>query len=209
MRTIKSIFLITLVSIITTSCTSNDIELEPVVVKQALNIHAPVTTDYKVSPPVEAGLFTKFSFEKGAVVTDDNWDIAFRGTTIIVNGGAKVGLTEEPTRNGVGALSLQTGKFIDVLLAPNDTEFAQDQSGALALSKSTWYSYNPQNHLISPVSGKVLVIKTSKGHYAKMEILSYYKDMDSSNSADPVNSGSGYYSFNYVYNPNLGDKNIK
>ena len=136
------------------------------------------------------------------MVTDDNWDIAFRGTTIIVNGGTKVGLSDEPSKTGVGALSMQTGKFIDILLAPNDTEFTQDQSGTLALPKSTWYSYNPQNHLISPVTGKVLVVKTSKGHYAKMEILSYYKDKVTTND-------SRYYSFSYVYNPNVGDKNLK
>ena len=202
MKTIKSIFLITLVTIITASCTSNDLELEPVVALEASNIYAPVTTDYTVSPPTESGTFTKFSFEKGTVVTDDNWDIAFRGTTIIVNGGTKVGLSDEPSKTGVGALSMQTGKFIDILLAPNDTEFTQDQSGTLALPKSTWYSYNPQNHLISPVTGKVLVVKTSKGHYAKMEILSYYKDKVTTND-------SRYYSFSYVYNPNVGDKNLK
>jgi hypothetical protein len=202
MKTIKSIFLITLVSLLITSCTSNDVELEPVVAKQALNIYAPVTTDYTVNPPTEAGTFTKFNFEKGTVVTDDGWDIAFRGTTILVNGGVEVGFSDEPTRAGIGALSMQTGTFTEVLIAPNDAEFIQDQSGALALPKSTWYSYNGQTHQISPVAGKVLVVKTSNGHYAKMEILSYYKDQDTSKD-------SRYYSFNYVYNPNIGDKNLE
>lgn len=202
MKTIKSISLITLVSLFVTSCTSNDVELVPVVAQEASNIYAPVTTDYTVSPPTESGTFTKFSFEKGAIVTDDNWDIAFRGTTIIVNGGTKVGLSDEPSKTGIGALSMQTGKFVDIVLAPNDSEFAQDQSGTLALPKSTWYSYNRLNHLISPVAGKVLIIKTSKGNYAKMEILSYYKDKVTTND-------SRYYSFSYVYNPNVGDKNLK
>lgn len=202
MKTIKSIFLITLVSLFVTSCTSNDVESEPVVSKQALNIHAPATIDYTVNPPSEAGTFTKFSFETGTVVTDDAWDIAFRGTTILINGGVKVGLTDEPTRTGIGSLSLQTGTFGDVLIAPNDSEFKQDQSGVLALPKSTWYSYNPQNHLISAVAGKVLIIKTHNNHYVKMEILSYYKDQDTSKD-------SRYYSFNYVYNPNIDDKNFK
>ncbi len=202
MKTIKSLFFITLVSLFATSCTSNDVELEPVVAKQALNIHAPVTTDYTVNPPTEAGTFTKFSFETGTVVTDDAWDIAFRGTTILINGGAKVGLTDEPTRTGIGAFYLQTGTFGEVLNAPNDTEFKQDQPGTLALPKSTWYSYNPQNHLISAVAGKVLLIKTHNNHYVKMEILSYYKDQDTSKDAR-------HYAFNYVYNPNIGDKNFK
>jgi len=202
MKTIKSIFLITLVSLFATSCTSNEEELEPVVAKQALNIHAPVTTDYTVNPPSEAGTFTKFSFETGTVVTDDTWDIALRGTTILVNGGVKVGLTDEPTRTGIGALSLQTGTFVEILNAPNDSDFKQDQSGTLALPKSTWYSYNPQNHIISAIAGKVLLIKTHNNHYVKMEILSYYKDQDTAKD-------SRYYSFNYVYNPNIDDKNFK
>jgi hypothetical protein len=202
MKTIKSIFLITLMSLIATSCTNNDIEQEPVVAKQALNIHAPVTTDYTVNPPTEAGVFTKFNFEKGTIVTDDTWDIAFRGTTIIVNGGVKVGLSDEPTRTGMGAISMQTGALKEILSAPNNSEFKQDQLNVLALPKSTWYSYNRQNHQISPVAGKVLVIKTRNEHYVKMEILSYYKDQDTSKD-------SRYYSFNYVYNPNVGDKNLK
>ena len=202
MKTIKSIFLITILSLIATSCTKNDDEQEPVVAKQALNIYAPVTTDYTVNPPTEAGEFKKFNFELGTEVNDDNWDIAFRGTTILVNGGAKVGLSDEPTRTGIGALSLQTGTFSEILMAPDDSEFKQDKSGELALPKGTWYSYNPQNHQISPVAGKILVIITRNGHYVKMEILSYYKDQDTSKD-------SRYYSFNYVYNPNLGDKNLE
>jgi len=190
------------VSLFVTSCTSNDEELAPVVAKQAVNIHAPVTTDYTVNPPTEAGTFAKFSFETGTVVTDGAWDIAFRGTTILINGGAKVGLSDEPTRTGIGSLSLQTGTFAEILVAPNDSEFKQDESGTLALPKSTWYSYNPQNHLISAIAGKVLLVRTHNNHYVKMEILSYYKDQDTSKD-------SRYYSFNYVYNPNIGDKNFK
>jgi hypothetical protein len=203
MKTIKSIFLITLVSLIATSCTSNDVELEPVVAKQALNIYAPVTTDHSVQPSVESGDFTKFNFETGIVVTDNNWDVAFRGTTILVNGGTKIGLSDEPTRTGNGALALLTGTFSEVLLAPNDSDFKQDQAGTLALPKSTWYSYNGLTHKISPVAGKILVIRTSKGHYAKMEITNYYKDGDFSLA------NQRYYTFSYVYNPNIGDKNLK
>lgn len=202
MKTIKSIFLITLVSLFVTSCTKNEVEQEPVVSKQAVNIYAPITTDYTVNPPSESGTFTKFNFEMGTEVNDDNWDIAFRGTTILVNGGVKVGLSDELARTANGALSMQTGTFTEILIAPNDSEFKQDKSGELALPKGTWYSYNGQTHIISPVAGKVLVVKTNNGHYVKMEILSYYKDKDTSKD-------SRYYSFNYVYNPNVGDKNLK
>ena len=33
------------------------------------------------------GMFEKFSFSEGDTVNHDNWDVAFSGTTIIVNGG--------------------------------------------------------------------------------------------------------------------------
>lgn len=204
MKTIKSILFIVLVTVLITSCSSNEVETEPVVTNKAENIHAPVTTDYTVNPPTESGEFTKFNFSIGKVVTGNNWDIAFRGTTIIFNGGTKVGLTDEPARTGNAAFSLQTGTFSEIVTAPSDSEFEQDKSGTLALPKSTWYSYNRQTHKISVVAGKILVIKTNNGHYAKMEILSYYKNNDSSKREN-----ARYYTFNYVYNPNKGEKNFK
>jgi hypothetical protein len=51
--------------------------------KTFTNLHAPQTGGQ--GQPV-GGAFTKFSFAQNAVVTDDSWDIAFRGTTLLVNG---------------------------------------------------------------------------------------------------------------------------
>ena len=179
------------------------------VAKQVANLHAKQITDYSVNPPAASGDFIKFSFSTGAVVTSDNWDIAFRGTTIFVNGGTVTGNTNEPERTGNASLALLENTFSDVKEAPLQAVFKQDAANALALPKSTWYSYDPTDHSIDPVTGKIIVVKTIDGNYAKMEILSYYKDMDSSNSADPANSGAQYYTFNYVYNPNTGDKNLQ
>ena len=97
------------------------------------NLYAPQVTDYSTGAPVSSGEFTRFSFAEAATTTSNDWDIAFRGTTILVNGGEVVGYTDELERTGDAALSLQTGTFSDITEAPADDEFTQDAAGATAL----------------------------------------------------------------------------
>lgn len=207
MRNLKSILFATVFALVAVSCSKNENSvLQPVESKKIENLHAPQTADYTVNPPVISGEFTKFSFKEGSKVTGDNWDIAFRGTSIIVNGGAAIGLTDEPARTGNASLILENGTFASVLTAPADADFKQDASGTYALptgSNNGWYTYNSTTHSIEPIAGKVLVVKTIDGNYAKVEILSYYKDNT------PSQANSRYYTFNYVYNPNTGDKNLQ
>ena len=207
MRNLKSILVIAFVSLMLTSCGDNDAPvLEPVVFNQAANIPAPQIGNTGRGPV--SGEFTKFSFKTGTVVTDTSWDIAFRGTDILVNGGSKIGdLADEPERTGDVGVFLETGVFKDVLLVPEVADFTQDAQGNYALptgSGNGWYTYNPQTNQISPIAGKVIVVKTNDGHYAKIEIISYYKDNDASNPAN-----GRYYTFNYVYNPNAGENNLE
>lgn len=148
--------------------------------------------------------FTKFSFSENTVVTDDSWDIAFKGTTIIVNGGVKGTATGEPERTGQGAVSIVSNAFASVTVIPEATNFVQDAATAYAIptgSGNGWYSYNSSTHLISPIAGKVFVVKTHDGKYAKFEILSYYKDAPA--TPDPLDSASTrYYTFNFAYQAN-------
>lgn len=148
--------------------------------------------------------FTKFSFSENAVVTDDGWDIAFKGTTIIVNGGVKGTTTGEPDRTGQGAVSIVSNTFASVTVIPEATTFVQDAASVYAIptgSNKGWYSYNSTSHFISPIAGKVFVVKTHDGKYAKFEILSYYKDAPA--TPDPLNSESTrYYTFNFAYQAN-------
>ena len=51
----------------------------------------------------------------------------------------------------------------------------------------------------SEIAGKVFVVKTHDGKYAKFEILSYYKDAPATPDATSVGR---YYSFNYAYQAN-------
>lgn len=208
MNNLKSILLVAIFAFIVISCDKEkDMPIPPpetISPKTIENLYAPISGG---QGQAGSGEFTKFSFAKGETVTGDDWDIAFRSTTIIVNGGAKVGLNDEPERKGNASLSLQQGVFSAIKVAPADSEFKQDAKDKLALTKGSgngWYTYDYKKHTINPIPGKVLVVKTHNGHYAKMEILSYYKDKDVSN---PQNGR--YYTFNYVYNSNVGDKKIQ
>lgn len=163
------------------------------------NLYAPQTGGQ--GQPV-GGAFTKFSFSQNAIVTDDSWDIAFRGTTILVNGGTSIGITDEPTRTGNAAVSIVSNTLSAVTTIPSATTFIQDGTNSYAIptgSGNGWYNYNSTTNIISPIAGKVFVVKTHNGKYAKMEIISYYKDA-------PVNpdatSLSRYFTFKYVYQPN-------
>ena len=82
----------------------------------------------------------------------------------------------------------------------------QDSTSGYAITTGSgngWYSYaGPPTHLITPIVGKILVIKTSEGRYAKVEILSYYENAPA--SPDAFVDASKYFTFNYVYQPNEG-----
>jgi HmuY protein len=196
----KSILVLSVFSLLA-SCSKDD-ETTPETVtletKTFSNLYAPQTGGQ--GQPV-GGAFSKFSFSQNATVTDDSWDIAFRGTTIVVNGGTAIGITDEPTRTGSGAVSIVSNTLSAVTTIPSAATFVQDGVNTYAIptgSGNGWYNYNPTNNLITPIAGKVFVIKTHDGKYAKMEIISYYKDAPA--NPDPA-VGSRYFTFKYVYQP--------
>lgn len=189
----------------TASCSNDDKEetIPEVVTEKATNIPAPQTGGQ--GQPV-GGEFTKFSFSENKVVTTDKWDIAFRGTTIIVNGGAKYNpeSVDEPARTGDGAVSIVSGTFASVTTIPEASTFKQDANAVYAFPTSgdnMWYDYNSLTHVISAKAGKVYVIKTHDGKYAKVEFLSYYKDAPV--TPDPLKTeDTRFYTFNFAYQAN-------
>lgn len=201
-RIFKALLLLPLI-LFTWSCSrsSDDTpEVKPKLeVKTVKNLHAP--QEGGRGEPV-SGEFTKFSFSKNSTVTGDDWDIAFRGTTIIVNGGAKIGITDEPERTGNAAVSVVNNTLEDVAKAPDAATFKQDATNTYAIPRGSgngWYSYNMDNHMISPIAGKIFVVRTHDGKYAKFEVLSYYKDAPA--NPDPLTVPSEYYTFRFVYQP--------
>ena len=150
--------------------------------------------------------FTFFSFKTGAVVANADsastkWDIGFNSTNIIINGG-----TSGP---GQGSGQVVSGIFADLATAP-DAGFIQDNKNAAPAvygiprgSGNGWYTYNPSTNIVTPTAGKVLVFKTADGKYAKMEIISYYKDAPATPTSTSVDR---YYTFRYIYQPDGSTK---
>ena len=196
MKNIKII----LISLFILSCGPEDPVFEPIEVMIVTNLHSPTTSE-PGQPP--SGKFVKFSFAKQTIVTGDDWDVAFRATTILVNGGFSDG-QDEPSRTGLGGGYVTVGNYGSIKSADeNLIEQDSETNKAIKLgSGSGWYNYDSQTHLITPIAGRTLVFKTHNGRYAKMQIISYYKD--SPETPNAFSSQSQYYTFNYTYQPNEG-----
>jgi len=200
----KTIKLLTLLAIFIgfSSCSDNDDD-DPtlqVETEAVANLYAPQLGGQ--GQPI-SGDYTKFNFSTGAVTTSTtDWDIAFRGTDIILNGGVSSGGTDEPARNGNASGYIANGTMTGIT-SVNTTLLEEDSLNAHVFAN--WYTYTgPPNHLILPTAGKILVIKTRDGKYAKVEILSYYKDAPEEITLDIATNDARYFTFNYVYQPNEG-----
>ena len=149
------------------------------------------------------GKYSFFNLGTNSIVSNNdsastNWDLAFAGTTIRVNN-----ITSGP---GNGGAFVYNGSFDNLLSVPMDSTFRVDNAPAsYAITKGSgkgWYTYDGANNLITPTPGRVLVIKTATGKYAKVEILNYYKGgiTPLSSATDSVKAfDSRYYSFRYTY----------
>jgi len=203
MKTIKFLTLL-LASISFIACDSDSDDLLPVVSIAVEDLHAP--QEGGMGQPI-SGPFTKFDFDTGMETeSETDWDIAFRASDIIVNGGASMGTTDEPTRNGDAGVYIVTGTMADVTEV-DVSLFTQDSGNGYAImsgSGNGWYTYaGPPTFLITPTAGRILVFKTADGKFAKVEILSYYEGAPE--NPDAFTDQSRYYTFNYVYQPNSGE----
>ncbi len=184
------------------SCNSDDPDPEKVTldVLKIENLHAPADVrDHTTGQIISEGVTNYFSFSQGkSVMENENWDIAFKGTSIIVNSGIH-GSTD-------AAAAVVIATFSEVEKAPEDNELKVDTAIVNAIASGSgngWYNYNPSTHMITPIAGRVIVVRTFDGKYAKMEMLSYYKDQATNPGADD----DDYLTFNYVYQ-NDGSKDF-
>lgn len=130
------------------------------------------------------------------------WDIAFSSTKILINGG-----TSGPA---IGGAFVHIGSFDTFTSIPADSIFKTDNANAASYaiplgSGKAWYTYDGLTTLVSPIAGRVLVIRTATGKYAKIEIISYYKGGVTLPSTASVNDKlfkQRYYTFRYAYQPN-------
>ena len=181
------------------SCKKDDetAAVTPVTANTVTSLSAAGTAS-STGQPIAAKHYTFYSLADGKEIayTDSNttkWDVAFRATTILINGGA--------SGPGQGGAQLYTGLFADLITAPT-TGYNVDAAAAKAIptgSGNGWYSYSSTTNVVTPIAGRVIAIRTALGKYAKMEIQNYYQNAPAApTSANP----SGYYTFRYVYQPN-------
>ncbi|MCU0419543.1 MAG: HmuY family protein [Cyclobacteriaceae bacterium] len=183
--------------------------LEAITVRNLNADHAP----FGPNPPARVGetkKFTFFSFRTGQIVTRAdsatvNWDVAFQGTSIIFNSG-----TSGPGNAGAQFLS---GSFEEVTEAP-ESGYVVDNAPIRAVSSSPlppgatptnqWWqnSGTGQSTVVSPIAGRILVVRLAQGGFAKMEILSYYKDAPV--TPNNMRDIDRHYTFRYLYQPNGG-----
>jgi len=163
--------------------------------------------DVNILDSLVTGKFEKFSFSEGDTVTHENWDVAFSGTTIIVNGGASYNVGQ-PERVGNAAVYIATGIMSDIRTV-DLTKLEQDNVSGPAIIDDLgvpppgegWASYDMDAHILSPTPGRILVFRTHDNKYAKMEILYFY---DTPNPIPSEGDFGGFYTFNYVYQSDGG-----
>jgi len=157
--------------------------------------------------PQSAGTTTYYSLVDNKIIASTDaastkWDIAFSSTKILVNSG-----TSGP---GLGGAFVFKGLFDDLKTISTDSSFATDNASAASYaiplgSGKAWYTYDGLTTLVSPIAGRVLVIRTANGKYAKIEILNYYKGGVTLASTASVNDKlfkQRYYTFRYTYQAN-------
>ena len=199
---------------------SNKQEPVPLETKMAKDIPADPASgrDPATGRAISNNLFTLYDLDENKVVVSSSvtdaaqrradstgtvWDIGFRGTTIIFNGG----------KSGPGEASAQVLKqpMDEIEDAPvngyikdgENTECptVQTPSGPVPGSKlalctgsgNGWYNYN--QGLISPIPGRSVVLKTATGNYAVLRILSYYKGNPNPPNAE---APSRHYTFEFI-----------
>ena len=151
-------------------------------------------------PNQQSANFIKFSFKDQTTTEGDDWDIAFRGTEILVNGGFP-GTNNEPERTGLAAGYITIGNYGGIK-SVNENLLHQDSETQKAIPSTNGGWYEIDNNAILPYSDKTLVFKTHNSRYAKVKIVSFYKDAPENISS--FSSKPEYYTFSYTYQPNEG-----
>ena len=156
--------------------------------------------------PVGTGKYSFFSIESNSSIAsvDSNskkWDIGLRGTTIITNAGS--------SGPGSGGAFVFKGTFDELKTISADSIFRTDNgptSYAIPTgSNKGWYVLDFVTNLLSPIPGRVMVIRTANGKYAKIEILNYYKGgvNPAANATDAEKSSKQrFYTFRFTYQSN-------
>ncbi len=167
---------------------------EPTPVESSLPIH--LAKDI-VADTGGVGKYTYFSLRDSSVISGTDtmttkWDLAFATTKIRTNSG-----TSGPGQGG--AIVLSSADFDTVSQAPYSGYSYDTTATQLAIrtgSDNGWYHYNFATNIVTPIVGRVLLIRTADAKYAKVQIVSYYKGAP----LTPTQTDQPrFYTFKYVY----------
>ena len=159
MKKMKTIKFLTIALAMTSfiACDSDSDDTIPVVSITVEDLYAP--QEGGQGQPI-SGAFTKFDFDTGMETdSETDWDIAFRASDIIVNGGASMGTTDEPDRTGDAGAYIATGTMEEITEVDIDLLTQDSESGYAIISGSGngWYTYSgAPTFLITPTPGKIL-----------------------------------------------------
>lgn len=186
------------------SCSKEEDLPEPVITPSSLEVQYAYDI---IADTGNVGIYTYYSLKENKVIdpadsSTSKWDLAFKGTSVLTNSGV--------SGSGNGGAIVQNGIFDEVTEAPL-SGYSIDGTSGLAIptgSNNGWYFYTASNtpeHAILPLAGKVIIVRTADGKYAKVEILSYYKGNPATNTPEfeslSTRAASSYYNFKYVYQP--------
>ncbi len=113
----------------------------------------------------------------------DKWDVAFDRVSILANNKGQMILKD----------------FDAVEIAPQDNYLTGESGSGVEIEDGqgkSWYHYNPDTHAVSAVDGRTFIVMTSQGTYAKLQILSYYKQ------EDPEKGAPRFLTFRYAHQDN-------
>ena len=203
------------IAIVFVGCTKESIKPETVITETVTELDGQADSTVRSGfGLVHFGPYTKFSFLEGGIVSDsaENWDIAFRNSKILINGGVgEITDPVQPNRTGDAAAYIIDGEMGDITSVNEDllrqdgdntsmygTTAIIDDQGQAGLG---WSIYNPLAvpfPMLDAAAGKILVFRTHDNKYAKVEIKGFYDD--------PItNPYGGFYTFNYVYQSEEGN----
>jgi hypothetical protein len=187
---IKNLLFIALAAVMVNACDDDNNTIEP--------LEATLVTDL---PAVSTNRFVFYSLRTNSVVTDSasmNWDIGMRapaqGIPVFIFNGS-------PSGPGQGGAMIVDGILDEYAEAP-----ATGYSAAAV--NNGWYTYTgtsaPQ-HAVIPTAGKIFVLKTADGKYAKLQMISGYQgnpDTSTPAFADVrTRALFGYFTFRFVVQP--------
>ena len=196
MRNFKKYFLITI--IISFSCNKED-NLSVVWVSE-YNLFAPDSTTLQ---NITTKKYIKYSLSEEDTVSHDKWDIAFKGSKIIINGGFKTS-SDEPERTGIGGVYIMKGKsFATIKKVEDENLFKQDRENSLAIKNENgqgwWYLKDLLSNILYPIKNNVLIIEIDNmGLLAKKDFVDISK-LNNNEFTENITSNT-YSKRSFIYN---------